>query len=285
MFPCCRLLVAKGEAEENQKKPNRITEILCRGCGVARFEGKVALVTGASSGIGRAISLVFADEGSRVVVADVDVTTGEETAHAITERGAEAIFLQADVGEGEQVKAMVHKAVATYGQLDCACNNAGIAGTMARVTDCTEENWDRTLLVNLKSLWLCMKYQISQMLKQGGGAIVNTSSAAGLVGLPGWPAYVASKHGVIGLTKSAAVEYAEANIRINAVWPSIIKTDMAECFTSGDQRVEDYILAQQPLSRMGTPEEVAEAVLWLCSDAALFVTGHALPVDGGFLAR
>ena len=253
--------------------------------GVARFEGKVVLVTGAGSGIGRAISLAFADEGARVVVTDVDVGAGEDTAHAITEAGAEAIFLQTDVGKSEQVKAMIRKAVATYSQLDCACNNAGVAGDMARVADCTEDNWDRTIRVNLKGVWLCMKYEILQMLKQGYGAIVNTSSAAGLVGLQGWSPYVASKHGVIGLTKSAALEYAKANIRVNAVCPSIIKTEMAECFTRGDERVEAYILGQQALNRMGTPEEVAAAVVWLCSEEASFVTGHALAVDGGLLAH
>ena len=252
---------------------------------VARFAGKVSLVTGAGSGIGRAISLAFANEGSRVVVADIDVAMGEETAQAITEVGTEAIFLQADVGKEEQVKAMVHKAVATYGRLDCACNNAGVAGTMAPLADCSEENWDRTIRINLKSVWLCMKYEILQMLNQGYGAIVNTSSAAGLVGLQGWSPYVASKHGVIGLTKSAALEYAKASIRVNAVCPSIIKTGMAECFTGGDQRVEAHILGQQALSRMGTPEEVAAAVVWLCSEEASFVTGHALAVDGGLLAH
>jgi len=252
---------------------------------VARFEGKVALVTGGGSGIGRAISLAFAREGARVVVADVDLTTGEETARGIAEAGAEAIFLQADVSKGEQVKGMIDKAVTTYGQLDYACNNAGVAGTMAPLAECTEESWDRTILVNLKSVWLCMKCEITQMLKQGGGAIVNTSSVAGLVGLQGWSPYVASKHGVIGLTKSAALEYSRAGIRINAVCPSIIQTDMAQCFTGGNERVEKYILGQQPLSRMGTPEEVAGAVLWLCSDEASFVTGHALAVDGGLLAH
>ena len=252
---------------------------------MARFEGKVVLVTGAGSGIGRAISLAFADEGSRVVVADVDVAAGKETAQAIAEVGAEAIFLQADVGKGEQVQAMIHKAVATYGHLDCACNNAGVAGSMARIADCTEENWDRTIRINLKGVWLCMKYEILQMLNQGYGVIVNTSSAAGLVGLQGWSPYVASKHGVIGLTRSAALEYAKDNIRVNAVCPSIINTGMAESFTGGDQRVEAYILGQQPLSRMGTPEEVAAAVVWLCSEEASFVTGHALAVDGGLLAH
>jgi NAD(P)-dependent dehydrogenase (short-subunit alcohol dehydrogenase family) len=229
--------------------------------------------------------LAFAQDGAQVVVADVDITSGEETAHAVTEDGGEAIFLQADVGNKEQVKGVIDKTVTTYGRLDCACNNAGIAGVQARTAECTEDNWDRTLSINLKSVWLCMKYEIPQMLKQGSGTIVNTASAAGLIGLPSWPAYVASKHGVIGLTKSAALEYAKENIRINAVCPSIIKTQMAECFTGGDPRVEDYILAQQPLSRMGTPEEVAAVVLWLCSDAASFVAGHALPVDGGLLAR
>lgn len=252
---------------------------------MAKMEGKVALVTGGGSGIGKATALAFARNGARVAVVDVDVTCGEETAHEVVEAGSEAIFLDADVGNGEQVRTVVDRTVANFGRLDCACNNAGISGAQARTADCTEENWDRTILVNLKGVWLCMKYEILRMLEQGSGVIVNTSSVAGLVGLKNWSAYVASKHGVVGLTKSAALEYAKAGIRINAVCPSIIGTSMAEYFTGGDPRVEAHILAQQPLSRMGKPEEVAEAVLWLCSDAASFVTGHALAVDGGLLAR
>ena len=252
---------------------------------MAQLKGKVALVTGGGSGIGKATALAFGGNGARVAVVDVDVTSGEDTAHRVAEAGSEAIFLHADVGNGEQVKATIDKIVANFGRLDYACNNAGVSGAQARTADCTEENWDRTILVNLKGVWLCMKYEIHRMLEQGWGAIVNTSSVAGLVGLKGWSAYVASKHGVLGLTKSAALEYAKAGIRINAVCPSIINTSMAECFTGGDPRVEAHILGQQPLSRMGTPEEVAEAVVWLCSDAASFVTGHALAVDGGLLAH
>ncbi|UCG11386.1 MAG: SDR family oxidoreductase [Deltaproteobacteria bacterium] len=249
------------------------------------LEGKVALVTGGASGIGRTIALTLAREGARVVIGDIDSSGGEETAHLVTDSGGEAVFLKADVCMGNQVKAMIDKAMGTYRRLDCACNNAGIAGVPANTAECTEENWDRTVLTNLKGVWLCMKYEIPQMLKQGGGAIVNTSSVAGLVGLRGWSAYVASKHGVLGLTKSAALEYARAGVRINAVCPSIINTPMAECFTGGDPRVEAHILAQEPMGRMGSAEEVAEAVVWLCSDASSFVTGHALTVDGGLLAR
>ncbi len=250
-----------------------------------RLDEKIVLVTGGGSGIGKATALTFAKNGALVVVVDVNVSRGEETAHEVIKSGSEAVFFRADVGNSEQVKAIIDKTFATYGRLDCACNNAGISGVQARTADCTEENWDRIIRVNLRGVWLCMKYEIPKMLEQGRGAIVNTSSVAGLVGLEGWSAYVASKHGVLGLTKSAALEYAKAGIRINAVCPSIINTPMAECFTGGHPRVEAHILAQQPLSRMGTPEEVAEAVVWLCSDAASFVTGHALAVDGGLLAH
>jgi NAD(P)-dependent dehydrogenase (short-subunit alcohol dehydrogenase family) len=252
---------------------------------MAGLEGKVALVTGGGSGIGRAIALSLAGRGARLLVADVNPTIGEETTDSIRAAGGEAIFVEVDVSKSEQVESMIEKAVTTYGRLDCACNNAGIAGAQARTTECTEENWDRTIDINLKGVWLCMKYEIPQMVRQGAGVIVNTSSVAGLVGLKGWSAYVASKHGVIGLTKAAALEYAKAGVRINAVCPSIVSTPMAECFTGGDPGIEAHILAQQPIRRMGTPEEVAEAVAWLCSDAASFVTGYTLAVDGGLLAQ
>jgi NAD(P)-dependent dehydrogenase (short-subunit alcohol dehydrogenase family) len=249
------------------------------------LEGKVALVTGAGSGIGKATALAFAREGALMAVADVEISRGKDTADEIIATGGRAVFLNADVCNSEQVKNMIDQVVDTYGRLDCAFNNAGIAGVQARTADCTEENWDRIMVTNLKGVWLCMKYEIPQMLKQGGGVIVNTSSVAGLVGLWGWSAYAASKHGVLGLTKSAALEYAKAGVRINAVCPSIVNTPMAESFTGGDPRVQEHILAQQPLGRMGTPAEVAAAVVWLCSEEAAFVTGHALAVDGGFLAR
>ena len=252
---------------------------------MALFNDKVALVTGGGSGIGRAVSLAFATAGARVVVADVDIDRAEETIRAVNTAGGEAICVNVDVSKNDQVKAMVDTTVATYGRLDCACNNAGIAGVQANTVKCAEDNWDQTILVNLNGVWLCLKHQIPRMLDQGGGTIVNISSVAGLVGLRGWPAYVASKHGVLGLTKSAALEYAKAGIRINAVCPSMIDTPMAESFTGGDPKVEAFILKQTPMGRMGTPEEVAEAVVWLCSNAASFVTGHGLVLDGGMVAQ
>jgi NAD(P)-dependent dehydrogenase (short-subunit alcohol dehydrogenase family) len=252
---------------------------------MALFKDKVALVTGGGSGIGRAVSLGFAKAGARVVVADVDIDRADETIRAVNAAGGEAICVTADVSNNAQVKAMVDTTLATYGRLDYACNSAGIAGVQANTVKCTEDNWDQTILANLKGVWLCLKHQIPPMLEQGGGAIVNISSVAGLVGLRGWPAYVASKHGVLGLTKSAALEYAKTGIRINAVCPSMIDTPMAESFTGGDPKVEAFILKQKPMGRMGTPEEVAEAVIWLCSNAASFVTGHGLVLDGGMVAQ
>src|SRR5713101_5871674 len=243
--------------------------------------GKVALVTGAGSGIGRASALAFSREGAKVIVADVVVEGGEETVSMIKKTGGEALFVRADVSKATEVATLISTAVATYGRLDCAHNNAGIEGAAATTVECTEESWDHIITINLKGVWLCMKYEIPQMLKQGAGAIVNTSSGAGLIGLPRSGAYVASKHGVVGLTKTAALEYAKAGIRVNAVCPGVIDTPMV-------QRIPELIeafTAAEPIGRLGKPEEIAEAVVWLCSDAASFVTGHAMAVDGGYVAQ
>ncbi len=250
-----------------------------------RLEGKVALVTGGGSGIGRASALTFAREGAKVVVADVVVNGGEETVGMIKKAGGDAIFVKADVSKATEVEALINQAVETYGRLDCAYNNAGIEGVTASTTECSEENWERVISINLKGVWLCLKHEIPQMLKQGGGAIVNTSSVMGLVAGQGLPAYVASKHGVAGLTKTAALEYAKAGIRVNAVCPGAIRTPMVERFLNKDPQLEAQLTAQEPVGRMAAPEEVAEAVVWLCSDAASFVTGHTMSVDGGWVAQ
>lgn len=248
------------------------------------FNNKVALVTGGSFGIGKATAIAFAQRGARVVIADWLEDKEGLALKAIKEAGSEAIFIQCDVSNANQVKAMIDKSIATYGRLDYAFNNAGIEGTTAQTHECTEENWDKTVDINLKGIWLCMKNEIRQMLKQGGGAIVNCASVAGLNGFAGLPAYTASKHGVIGLTKTAALENAKAGIRVNAVCPGVIHTAMVDRVTGKDKEVEKAYIAMEPVGRMGTPEEVAEAVVWLCSDAASFVTGHAMTVDGGFTA-
>ena len=292
-----------------------------------QFEGKVALVTGGSSGIGRATALAFAREAAKVVVADVDVAGGEETVRLIREAsiaapkkihaavpalaGARlrstvanyptkensdktgtygwdsdaARFVMTDVSKAAEVQALIQKVLKTFGRLDYAFNNAGIEGITGSTVDQSEGNWDRVINTNLKGVWLAMKYEIPELLKQGEGAIVNTSSVAGLVGFQAIPAYVASKHGVVGLTKSAALEYAKSGIRINAVLPGVIRTPMVERFLHGDGKVEASLLEQQPMGRFGTPEEIAETVIWLCSDAASFVTGHALVADGGFVMQ
>ena len=244
--------------------------------------GKVALVTGSSSGIGRASALAFAREGAQVIVSDVSVAGGEETVRLIQQAAGEAVFVKADVSQPAEVEALIAKTVETYGRLDCAHNNAGIAGRTARVADDTEENWDQILAINLKGVWLCMKYEIPAMLQHGGGAIVNTASDAGLIGLRRAGAYVASKHGVVGLTKTAALEYAKAGIRVNAVCPGPIDTPMLQ---QASGRVIEQMAAAQPNGRLGKPEEIAEAAMWLCSGAASFVTGHPMPVDGGYMAQ
>jgi len=250
-----------------------------------RMNGTVALVTGGSSGIGFATSLAFAREGAKVVIADVSVEGGEKTAHMIKESGGQAVFVKTDVSKAEEVEALVTRAVEAYGRLDCAFNNAGIEGTMASTVDCTEENWDRVISTNLKGIWLGMKYEVPQMLKQGKGAIVNMSSIAGLVGFPNMPAYCASKGGVIQLTRTAALEYAMSGIRINAVCPGGIRTPMIERVIAAQPDMRTTLAAMHPIGRMGEPEEIAEAVIWLCSPAASFVTGHPLAIDGGLLAQ
>ncbi len=250
-----------------------------------RLDGKVALVTGGSSGIGRASALTFAAEGANVVVADVVVDDGEETVRLIEEAGGKAVFVKADVTQAVEVEAMVNKAVDVYGQLDCAFNNAGIEGTLGvPVAEYSEEVWDRVIDINLKGVWLSMKYELSHMLKQGGGAIVNMASAAGLVGGRTGAAYYASKHGIVGLTKAAAVEYGQSAIRVNAVCPGVIRTRMGDSFSGNTPEREALVAALHPMGRIGTPNEVAETVVWLCSDAASFVTGHAMSVDGGYIA-
>ncbi len=249
------------------------------------LENKVVLVTGGSSGIGRACALAFAREGAKVVVADVILRGGEETVQMIKEAGGESIFVKTDVSKAEDVEALVKRTVDTYGRLDCAINNAGIEGIIAKTADCTEENWDRIISINLKGVWLCMKYEILEMRKHGSGSIVNTASVAGLVGFQGMPAYCASKGGIIQLTKVAALEYAKDGIRVNAVCPGVIRTPMVERVTGGKPEAEAQFTAMEPMGRMGAPEEIAESVVWLCSDAASFVTGHPMVVDGGLVAQ
>lgn len=250
------------------------------------LEGKILLVTGASSGIGRATALAGAREGACIVVADLAAHTGAETVEMIKRQGGEAVFVRTDVTQAAQVEALVQAAVAAYGRIDCAHNNAGIEGELATTADYVEESWDRVMAVNLKGVWLCMKYEIPQMLQQGSGSIVNTSSLAGLVGARRMPAYVASKHGVAGLTKTAALEYARSGIRVNAVCPGFIHTSMVDrMFLGRRPDIADRLAAAEPIGRLGQPEEVAEAVVWLSSDAASFVTGHTMTIDGGLYAQ
>jgi len=247
------------------------------------FKGKVAIVTGGTSGIGKATAIAFAEKGATVVI--VDWIENEETLNLIKASGGEAIFVKCDVSKAIEVKAMVDKTIAAFGRIDYAFNNAGIEGTNAKTADCTEENWDKTIGVNLKGIWLCMKYEIPEMLKKGKGVIVNCSSVAGLIGFQGLPAYVASKHGVIGLTKTAALECAKLGIRVNAVCPGVIQTPMIDRLTGKKKEAVEQFTGLEPIGRFGKPEEIANAVIWLCSDEASFVTGIAMPVDGGFVAQ
>ena len=253
---------------------------------VGPLDGRVALVTGGGSGIGRASSLAYARDGAKVVIVDVNVEGGEETVQSIKEAGGEAILVHADVSKAVEVQQIVDRTVEAYGRLDCAFNNAGVSGrSRGTMVDHSEEEWDRVIGINLKGVWLCMKAQIPQMLKQGGGAIVNNASVAGLVGIRRTSAYVAAKHGVVGLTKAAALEYAESGIRVNAVCPGYINTPLVRSVFDQLEGMEEEVIARHPLGRLGEPHEIAEAVVWLSSDAASFVTGHTMTVDGGYVAQ
>jgi len=254
-----------------------------------RLDKKIALITGGGSGIGRSSALAFAREGAKVIVSDVDSAGGKETVQMIQAAGGTAIFVKADVSKAAEVEMLVKRGVEVYGRLDCALNNAGIQGEIKQTAECSEENWHRIIAINLTGVWLCMKHEIPYMLKQGGGAIVNTASNFGLVGSIGMPAYAASKHGVLGLTKTAALEYAKSGIRVNAVCPGPTQTPLVDRILNEQPQLANQIVeaikAREPLGRMGQPQEIAEAVVWLCSEAASFVTGAAMAVDGGFVAQ
>jgi len=253
-----------------------------------RFENKVVLVTGGATGIGLATAERFAEEGGKVVIASRNESTGQRAAEAIKNSGGEATFIRTDVTREAQIEALIQKTVATYGRLDAAFNNSGTEGKPCAIAEDTEENYYQTFDVNVKGLWLCMKHEIKYMQQNGGGSIVNNASIAGLIGFPGLGLYAASKHAVLGLTKSAALENGALGIRVNAVSPALIETDMAERFLAAepDKREENiaYLKSMHPIGRFGKPHEIASAVAWLCSDDASFVLGQSLTVDGGFTA-
>jgi NAD(P)-dependent dehydrogenase (short-subunit alcohol dehydrogenase family) len=249
------------------------------------FEGKVALVTGGGSGIGRATALAFAREGARVVIGNRNVQRGEETVSMIRNAGGTASFRRTDVLVTSDIEALVDHAIREYGGLNLAFNNAGIEGAAGSLVEQTEANYDAVMDINVKGVWLSMKYEIPPMLERGGGAIVNCASVAGLIGFPQIGIYIASKHAVIGLTKTAALEYSAQGIRINAVNPAVIDTEMVDRIAAGLNMKKEHLPAFHPIGRIGQVEEVAEAVLWLCSGRASFVTGHSLIVDGGYTAR
>jgi NAD(P)-dependent dehydrogenase (short-subunit alcohol dehydrogenase family) len=247
-------------------------------------QSRVALITGAASGIGKATALAFAGAGYAVALADLDEDGGSAVAAELEDRQCRALFVRCDVSDEVEVRTLVERTVATFGRLDAAFNNAGIEGEAVDSAACTLANWERVMAVNLRGVWLCLREEVRQMLRQGEGAIVNCASVAGLVGLPNMPAYVASKHGVVGLTKTAALEYATRNIRVNAVCPGAIETPMLARYMA-DEPGRRQVIASEPIGRIGTADEIAAAVLWLCGPGASFTTGQALAVDGGWTAR
>jgi NAD(P)-dependent dehydrogenase (short-subunit alcohol dehydrogenase family) len=250
------------------------------------MKDKVIIVTGGSAGIGRAIALRFAKENAKIVVADISDNAGQETVKLIEEAGGTGHFIHCDVGQPKQVESLIRETVDKFGRLDYGINNAGIEGEQAPTAQTTLENFDKVIQINLRGTWLCMKYELQYMLEQESEcAIVNISSIAGKIGFPYISAYDASKHGVLGLTKTAALEYAEQNIRVNAVCPGVIETDMIERFTGGDESVRKQLTDPDPMKRMGQPEEIADAAYWLCSNQSSYVTGHALVVDGGWVIQ
>jgi NAD(P)-dependent dehydrogenase (short-subunit alcohol dehydrogenase family) len=250
------------------------------------MKGKVVIVTGGGSGIGRATAFAFATEGAKVVVADVSAEGGEDTLRLIREAGGDALFVKCDVSKSAEVQTVIQRTKEAYGGLDYAFNNAGIQVPPMPVVEYSEEIWDRIIGIDLKGVWLCMKYEIPEMLARGGGAIVNTASVAGLIGTPGICAYTAAKHGVVGLTKTVALEYAKAGIRVNAVCPGLIKTPLVEdVWDVMPQEMRDFLINAHPMGRMGQVHEVSRAVLWLCSDSASFITGTAMAIDGGLTAQ
>ena len=247
------------------------------------LQGKVAIITGGTSGIGRDTAVLFAEAGAKVVVAGRREAEGNETVELIRQAGGVGLFVQTDVSKARDIEALVRRSVEKFGRVDTAFNNAGIEGNWRPIVDQSEEEWDHVININLKGVWLCVKHEIQQMLKQGGGGtIVNMSSVAGLMGAPAAAPYCASKHGVIGLTRTAALEYAKEKIRVNAVCPAVIESPMEQRLF-GEPEAHKYALSMHPIGRLGTPREIAEAVLWLCSEKSSFMTGHYIVLDGGFL--
>lgn len=250
------------------------------------MKNKIAVVTGAATGIGRATAIVFARDGAKVAIVDINEKELKETAEQIKQQGGEVLSLVADISKEDDIQKMIQKTVDTFGKLDIACNNAGIGGDSAATGDYSTEGWDKVLNINLRGQFLCMKYEIEAMLKNHSGSIVNISSILGHVGFAQAPAYVAAKHGLLGLTKTAALEYAEQGIRVNAVCPGFIETPLLEkAGITTDEENKQYIISLHPAGRLGKAEEVAEAIVWIASEKASFVMGHPLLVDGGYIAR